>query len=148
MTDILDRKEAVISLWPEFAEAIVSGKKTVEFRRRIPLPALSARIWIYAMRPVKSVIGFAYLEAIVQGDVNTLWRQYGCQTFLSEQQYRDCLEGIEKATAFLLRDHQRIRSVNLDQLKEIRPNFQPPQSLTWLRKEETQKLVSLASQVE
>ncbi|ACV74927.1 MAG: ASCH domain-containing protein [Zymomonas mobilis] len=148
MTDIPDRKEAVISLWPEFAKAIVSGKKTVEFRRRIPLPALSARIWIYATRPVKSVIGFAYLEAIVQGDVNTLWSRYGREAFLSEQQYRDYFEGTEKATAFLLRDHQPIRPINLDQLKEIRANFQPPQSLTWLRKEETQKLVSLTSQVE
>ena len=113
MTDIPDRKEAVISLWPEFAEAIVSGKKTVEFRRRIPL-----------------------------------WSRYGREAFLSEQQYRDYFEGTEKATAFLLRDHQLIRPINLDQLKEIRPNFEPPQSLTWLREEETPKLVSLTSQVE
>lgn len=148
MNDIHDRNEAMISLWPEFAEAIVSGQKKIEFRRRIPLPALSARIWIYATRPVKAVIGFSYLEAIFQGSVDALWTQYGREAFLSEEQYRAYFDGTEKATAFLLRDHKKIKPVGLDQLKEVRFNFQPPQSLTWLRKEEARKLVRLSSQAE
>ncbi|TQL17337.1 transcriptional regulator [Zymomonas mobilis] len=143
MTDIYDRNEAVISLWPEFAEAIVAGTKTVEFRRRIPIPALSARIWIYATRPIKSVIGFTYLEAIDTGNVDQLWQKYGKEAFLSEKQYRDYFEGTDKAIAFLLRDHQKIEPIGLEQMAVVRPHFLPPQSLTWLRKEETQRLVTL-----
>ncbi|AEI37249.1 MAG: ASCH domain-containing protein [Zymomonas mobilis subsp. pomaceae] len=143
MTDKIDRSEAVISLWPEFAEAIVTGKKTVEFRRRIALPVETGRLWIYSTKPVQAILGYARIRQIVTGTPHDLWSHYGEQAFLTEKQYKAYFENSDKATAFLLYDNQTISPISLTELRNIRPRFYPPQSLTWLSPEETSRLEAM-----
>lgn len=55
-TDIL------VSVKPEYALAILDGRKTVEFRRNLPLKNDIQKMWIYATQPVGLVLGTAYVH--------------------------------------------------------------------------------------
>ena len=53
-----DATDAIISIHPDYADAIFAGKKTIELRRRIPEVPSGTRLWIYATRPTGAIIGF------------------------------------------------------------------------------------------
>ena len=47
----------VLSLKPRFAEAILSGVKTVELRRTVPKIVVPTRALLYATTPVRALLG-------------------------------------------------------------------------------------------
>ncbi|MDE0040937.1 MAG: ASCH domain-containing protein, partial [Candidatus Poribacteria bacterium] len=67
-------QDALISIRPNFAEAILAGKKTVEIRRRIPALQVGTRLWIYATRPLGAIIGTAIVAKIIEGTPTELWK--------------------------------------------------------------------------
>ena len=58
-------REPILSIHPEFAEAIFAGKKRVEFRRRPVAIPESGRVWIYATKPTAGVLGFIEVKQVV-----------------------------------------------------------------------------------
>src|SRR4051794_32919901 len=49
---VAEETDAIISIHPSYADAILAGEKTIELRRRIPNISQGARLWIYATRPI------------------------------------------------------------------------------------------------
>lgn len=57
----------IISLKPEYAELIYSGKKTIEWRHTFPNKVLFCdRVYIYETAPVKKVTGYFYLNLLIK----------------------------------------------------------------------------------
>jgi predicted transcriptional regulator len=54
-----DASDALISIRPGYANAILDGTKTIELRRRVPELVSGTRLWIYATRPTAAVVGVA-----------------------------------------------------------------------------------------
>ena len=54
----------VLSLKPRYAEAILSGAKTVELRRIEPKLSVPTRALIYASTPVKALLGTCIVERV------------------------------------------------------------------------------------
>ncbi len=67
----------LISLEPHHAENILSSVKTVELRRRTMNVKVGATVWIYAKRPVGSIVGCAKVSKIHLQAPSTLWRKFG-----------------------------------------------------------------------
>lgn len=132
--------EALISIKPQFAEAILSGSKTVELRRRIPTLSLNTRLWIYATRPVAAVVGSAIVDRIERGCPEKMWASYGQRTDVTYEDFQHYFGGSTEAVCLFLVNIERRAPVSIEELKRIRTGFHPPQVMNKLSAEEANSL--------
>lgn len=66
--------EILISIRPKYAKAIIEGRKTVEYRRNMPISSWNRhgcyciqKMWIYATKPIGMVLGIADV-AVFEGN--------------------------------------------------------------------------------
>jgi predicted transcriptional regulator len=134
--------DAIISIRPNFAEAILSGAKTVELRRRIPPIEIGTRLWIYATRPTAAVVGSAIVNAIVRGTPDSVWDAYSTQVAISRDDYDGYFDGANEAIGISLAMVCRINPVEIKQLRQMRDGFHPPQVIAKLSKAEAHLLIA------
>lgn len=137
--------DAIISIHPRHANAILDGAKTVELRRRIPTLSVGTRLWIYATLPVGAVIGLATVDRIVRGEPKEIWLEFGDQTGIDQMDFDAYFSGAEEAIGLLLVDVQRsLEQVEIAQLRGLRDGFHPPQVMMALSSHEAQQLHRMA----
>ena len=134
----------IISIRPTYAEAILSGVKTVELRRRIPSIEIGAKLWIYSTLPVGAVIGFAVVEDIIESTPEDIWRLYNRQAGIEQKYYDQYFIGSQKAVALLLGEVEKVNPVEINLLRTLRKSFHPPQVMLKLSEAETNSLKKLA----
>lgn len=69
-----EQTKILLSIKPEYAELIFSGKKKYEFRRTIFKNKNVKTVVVYASSPIQKVIGEFEIESILQSDLKNLWR--------------------------------------------------------------------------
>lgn len=137
--------DAIISIHPRYAHAILDGVKTIELRRRIPSISIGTRLWIYATLPVGAVIGTATVERIVRGEPEEIWVQFGHQAGINRPDFDAYFEGAQEAVGIILSEAQRNKEhVEISQLRELRRGFQPPQVMIRINEQESQSLRRLS----
>lgn len=124
--------DAIISIKPHYVDAILSGKKTVELRRRIPPIELGTRLWIYATRPKAAILGTAILKEIVRETPTNLWRNHGLRTGVDKSTFEDYFGGTEIALGLIFEDIRTVQPIELDELRASFEGFHPPQVLSRL----------------
>jgi predicted transcriptional regulator len=131
--------DAIISIRPKFAEAILAGQKSVELRRRIPSLEIGTRLWIYATRPTAAVIGSVVVEEVHRSSPAKIWKSFAKEAAITKSEYELYFEGSSEAVAILLQDAARTSPVHIDVLRDIWEGFHPPQVLHFVptRKIET-----------
>lgn len=137
--------DAIISIRPHFAEAIVSGEKTVELRRRIPAIEIGTRLWIYATRPVASVIGCATVELIIRGSPEQVWAEGGARLGLDRASFDAYLKGTSGAVGLVLADVKRGHPISIEELRVVRAGFHPPQVIARISRAEANALDELST---
>ena len=137
--------DVIISIRPKFAEAILSGNKSVELRRRIQSLPLGTRMWIYATKPTGAVIGSAILCEVLQGSPLEIWGCVQSRAGVSEEEFAAYFDGTDSATGLVLKNVRRVKAIGMDALRQIRPGFHPPQVITKLIDEEANALEILAT---
>ena len=94
--------EILVSIRPRWAEAIMDGRKTVEYRRNIPMKTRLqiGKMWIYATKPIGMVLGTAKVEVWTGSYGNGLndeeQAKAGC---LTVEELREYFKGAEYAFA-------------------------------------------------
>lgn len=137
--------DAIISIHPRHAHAILEGAKTIELRRRIPTLAVGTRLWIYATRPVGAVIGMATVERIVRGEPEQLWLEFGNQSGIDRLDFDAYFDGAEEAVGLLLVNARRsVAHVAIERLRSLREGFHPPQVMMSISNREAQLLRRMA----
>lgn len=126
--------DSIISIHPRYAHAILDGDKTVELRRRIPHIKNGDRLWIYSTLPEGAVIGSVYVEEVLRLPPETLWKRYGTKTKVNYETFEKYFHDSELAIGIVLKKPNRRPPIMLAELRQIRPNFQPPQVLQRLGK--------------
>ncbi|OZG68439.1 phage associated protein [Bifidobacterium aquikefiri] len=121
----------LMSIKPCFANAILSGEKRYEYRRRIFSDTSVNTMLIYATHPVSKVIGQVHIDAIMHDDLETIWRnthEFGCIDHDSFIQY---FTDLSEAYAIKLSDPRRYASgLRLCQLSNR--ITRPPQSFMYV----------------
>ena len=135
---------ALISIRPRYAEAILTGEKTVELRRRIPAIDLGTRLWIYATRPLGAIVGSAIVDKIIEGTPVEIWEMCMGRIAVGRCEYDEYFAGTDSALGIVLTDVTRRRPIGIEQLREIQQGFHPPRVLARLSRQETNSLSSLA----
>jgi predicted transcriptional regulator len=69
-------RQVVMSVHPQYAEAIMDGRKKVEFRKR-RLAEDVVVVWVYATAPVQRIVGYFEVGATITAAPQDLWRQFG-----------------------------------------------------------------------
>ena len=88
----------LLSVHPEWARAIASGIKQVEFRRRGPKRPISTAV-IYSTAPVQAVVAICTITSIDTASPHAIWRRYGHLGLISPEKYNMYYRGRSLAVA-------------------------------------------------
>jgi predicted transcriptional regulator len=88
-----DATDAIISIHPDYADAILAGTKTIELRRRLPELPPGMRLWIYATRPTGAVVGFVTIEEVARAHPATIWKKHHTGTSVDYASFKAYFNG-------------------------------------------------------
>jgi predicted transcriptional regulator len=140
---VSDPGSVVISVHKKYADAILDGSKTVELRRRFPDLPPGTKIWVYATKPVGAIVGYAVLKGIDRASPSEIWNKYASRTGIDAEAYDSYFADVEAAAALILANARSVRQISLDQLRDMRMNFHPPQIVASLSPDEDRLLTQL-----
>lgn len=130
----------LMSIKPEFAYAIVDGRKFYEYRRVVPRELLSTAV-IYASSPVQRFIGEFDVDTIVTGSLEDVWSRTRHSGGIMRDYYDQYFAGKTEAHAIhVLRAKQYRLHVDPN---DIIPNFRPPQSFSYLTDEVYSRIATI-----
>lgn len=139
-------KTIVLSIKPKYADLILAGSKTVEFRRAWAMEKVDA-IAIYASSPIQKIVGIVQVSEVVKAKPATLWSYCSKRGGgLSKAELIAYMNGKEAGFAILLHGIRQFRK-SIDPCKVIK-DFSPPQSFRYITSTELQKLEKLVLQQE
>jgi predicted transcriptional regulator len=97
------RTSVLLSIKPRFADAILEGTKTFEFRRSIFRDLEVRKILIYASSPVSLVIGEFVVDGILALEPKVLWQFTAKGAGIDRQFFDDYFRG--RKIGFALKVH-------------------------------------------
>ncbi len=119
---------ALLSIKPIYANAILDGRKTVEFRKR-PFKRPVSHVVIYATTPVQRVIGWFQTKHFEQMSPSALWNRFASVGGISKEDFNIYYDGSESGVAIHVDKPRRLaKSVSIKQTKVAAA----PQSYTYL----------------
>jgi len=139
-----EASDAIISIRPGYVDAILDGTKTIELRRRVPELSSGTRLWIYATRPTAAVVGVATVSDISRARPNTIWRKHRDKAGIDYASFMEYFRGAQEAVAILLATVKRVGPITIEELRQVRDRFHPPQVLLRLTRAEAKTLQQLA----
>jgi len=119
----------LMSIKPEFAEAILNGTKRIEFRKRFALRDVS-RVVLYSTSPIRMVVGEFQIERQVIDSPQTIWNRYGRIGGIDRQRFFEYYEGSSRAVAIVIQSTRRYRQPL--RLNQIARGLKAPQSFLYL----------------
>lgn len=137
MVESADRRVALISVHPEFAERILTGEKRVELRRSRLHSAISHLV-IYATSPRSAVVGWVRVSEVETGSPTKVWNTHKNHAGISRARFRKYFQGRTSAVAIHVSDPQPLESPM--RLKEINDDLSPPQSWRYLSLEDAARV--------
>lgn len=119
----------VMSLRPVFAEMMVRGEKTVEFRRRFSRGHAGAKVLFYVSNPVRALMLCARISHVDLIETEELWRTYRDRGGISRETFAEYFAGVDEGYALSLENVQPLKTpVSLQRLRNAWPAFHPPQA--------------------
>ncbi|MDH5721901.1 MAG: GNAT family N-acetyltransferase [Alphaproteobacteria bacterium] len=127
-------KDVIISIQPNYVAKILSGKKTIELRKK-PFPANGGvRIWIYTTKPSSSIEATAYVTEYEKDTPENIWKKYRNKCGISKKDFDEYYNGCKEAYALTLSNAKKLsRKIKLTELKELNEGFTPPQYFRYLK---------------
>ena len=143
----LDRdRMMVLSLRPRFADAILSGVKTVELRRTEPKIRVPTLALIYASTPVRALLGTCVVTSVESGRLSALWQVHGAGSGLDHGEFMGYFEGVQAGSALSLASPRRFsRPIPLVELRARPTGFRPPQSFSYVDAETGNRFLQMAA---
>ena len=93
----------LLSIKPEYAKAILQGKKQFEFRKTRCKEGIN-RIIFYASSPQKEVVGEAEIDEILEDTPARIWEQAKSAPGVSKKFFNTYYAGKNKAIAYRLKN--------------------------------------------
>ena len=125
-----------MSIKPQFAEEILSGKKKFELRARVAPLNSGDLVIVYASSPVKSIVGVFRAGKIFIGsyeEIINLLKNYP-RAGITEKDLKYIMNRKRSIMAIEILAPRRLpRPVALNELRELVPGFRPPVSYMKLK---------------
>jgi predicted transcriptional regulator len=120
----------LLSIKPEFANAILDGTKTFELRRSIFRSATVRKIVIYASSPVSCVVGEFIVGGILALEPQQLWEVTANGAGISREFFEEYFDGCD--IGYALKVSRPLRYHEPSTLKDLFGFSRPPQSFRYL----------------
>lgn len=120
----------LLSIKPKYAQAIISGTKKVEFRKKIFKRPIS-KIYIYSSSPTKKIIGYFTFSRIIEETPSKLWTRYKSVGGIDKEDFFDYFQNNEKGFAIVI-DHVEKFKKEIDPI-DIFDTFNAPQSYFYVK---------------
>lgn len=133
----LETNQAIlVSVRPNHASKIVCREKTTELRRRFAhISHAGARLYLYATRPVKAVIGYAQIAAVERGKPAELWERHGYAACVDRATFERYFAGSTHGYALLLEEAGAFeQAIGIERLRADF-GFRPPQSFMYVKQD-------------
>lgn len=129
-----------MAIQPRFAQAILSGDKTIEFRKRRLAEDVDT-VLIYESAPTQRIVGRFTIAQTVEGTPRTLWRDYGSVGGIPRVDFFTYYTGHDRAVGFVVADRERYQAAVA--LGELRSCPTVPQSFLYLPASTLQEIDNL-----
>jgi predicted transcriptional regulator len=123
--------DAILSIKPIYAEAIISGIKTVEFRKK-NFKKNVEKIYIYSSSPTKMIIGYFTIAEVIEDTPENLWKRFKKTGGIEKSDFFDYYLENEKGFALIIEKVVEFQD-HIDPIEFIE-NFTAPQSYIYLEK--------------
>lgn len=118
----------LISVHPRHVDNMVSGRKTVELRRRPLKLASGCQVWIYCTLPRGSVEVMGTVAKVVAASPAVIWRDYGNQCGITKAEFDVYYKDVSIAYAIVFSSIKKLPSAfDLGEIRRHLASFQPPQ---------------------
>lgn len=117
--------DVLMSIKPAYANAILSGAKTFELRRRRPSFGTGSRVVVYSSSPDQRLLGTFEAGIVHQASPDDLWQLVSKKAGITKDAFDSYFEGCAVGHAIEVRSPRRLDP------KPLR--FRPPQSYLYLR---------------
>lgn len=124
--------DAILSIKPIYANAILKGGKTVEFRKRVFKKNVD-KIYIYCSSPTKMIIGYFTFSNIVEDTPENLWKTFHKVGGINKIDFFEYYKESEKGFGIIIKEVVKF-DVEKDPIEFIE-NFTAPQSYVYLEKD-------------
>jgi len=129
----------LLSIRPQYANIIFKGKKTIELRRTCPNVKKGDIVLIYVSSPVKAISGGFKIEKIISAHPKKLWSEVKRKVGITKEDYNTYFEGTTIGYGIVFKDVWELdKPIELSIIKEQWPEFHPPQSYCFFKKENNQ----------
>jgi len=132
----------VMSIHPEFAEAILRGTKRVELRKT-PFPKDIQRVLIYETVPVRYIVGRFEVDYIMVGRPGEIFCCTEGLAGVNADEFAEYYKGKKWAAAIFIKTPERFTS-KVDPENYIK-NWTPPQSFRYITWSEYDRIVAAGS---
>lgn len=119
-----------MSIKPEFANLIFDGTKKFEFRKSVFKKTEIKTIVVYASSPLQKVIGEFEIEAIIEDELETLWKKTKQFAGIEESYFYQYFAEKESGYAIKIKKAKKYKRP-LCLKKDFKVT--PPQSFLYLR---------------
>lgn len=94
----------ILSIKPKYAQMILNGTKTVEFRRVFPSMQHVDKVIIYESAPTKMIVGEFKIEDIKTQLPYITWGEFGSYSGIDYNEYSEYVKGSMYCHAILIKD--------------------------------------------
>jgi predicted transcriptional regulator len=126
-----------IAINPKFANAILEGRKAVEFRRNGVPTEISHKV-LYSTKPDQKIIGYCEVRECVVASPKILWRSYCEVGLINREQFFSYYKGHKVGKCFIInKSWEFMRPLPLSQCRSF---DRAPQSFSYIRQSEWKNL--------
>lgn len=123
------KKRVLLSIHPEYANAIFAGEKGFEFRRVI-FKENVREVVVYATSPISRVIGRFKIEEIYQDTPVKLWEKTEARAGVTREMFDAYFK--DRVKAFAIKVSEPILFSEPQPLSRYLPSNTPPQSFCYI----------------
>ena len=119
----------ILSIKPIYAQAIMSGEKKVEFRKKIFKRQVD-KIFVYSSSPEQKIIGYFTISEIIKGEPKDLWNDYNTVGGIKREDFFNYYKNSE--TGYSIKIDKVERFSKGKEPSEFFEKFSAPQSYIYL----------------
>lgn len=135
-----DFKAVFLPIKPRFIALILSGKKKVEYRRRLPKQPISL-IVLYSSSPVKKIVGFVHVMGVSCASRAEIWRSTSSVGGISRAEFLEYFKGADRCCCAHLGNLWPITSTPPSRISS---GFKIPQSYRYVTARFVEKAYALS----
>ena len=121
--------QILLSIRPNYVQAIIDGQKKYEFRRSIFRQKDVDRVYMYSSSPVKKIVGSFDISDIVEGSPQDLWSRFARWSGMNAENFFHYFSGKSRGFAIGI-DRVNVFSNPVDPRAHFE-GFVPPQSFCY-----------------